>query len=76
MDISDKATQQEELAREEALRQLSLPENEHGEFRQKSASSRLFCEDCGGRIPKRRRLAVPGCTRCVGCQAYQEIGYP
>ena len=26
MDISDKATQQEELAREEALRQIRLPE--------------------------------------------------
>lgn len=68
MDISDKATQQEDLAREEALRQIRLPE--------KPAASYTHCVDCGARIPKRRRLAVPGCTRCVGCQAYQEIGYP
>jgi len=26
------------------------------------------CEDCGARIPERRRQAVPGCTRCIGCQ--------
>ena len=64
MDISDRATQQEELAREEALRQIRLPENP-------AATSLLYCVDCGARIPKRRRLAVPGCTRCVGCQAYQ-----
>ena len=69
MDISDRATQQEELAREEALRQIRLPEKP-------AATSLLYCVDCGARIPKRRRLAVPGCTRCVGCQAYQEIGYP
>lgn len=77
MDISDRATRQEELAREEALRQIRLPENEHGEFRQNpTATSLLYCVDCGASIPKRRRLAVPDCTRCVGCQAYQEIGYP
>ena len=69
MDISDRATQQEELARKEALRQFRLPENP-------AATSLLYCVECGTRIPKRRRLAVPGCTRCVGCQAYQEIGYP
>lgn len=27
------------------------------------------CEDCGEPIPEPRRLAVPGCTRCVACQA-------
>lgn len=26
------------------------------------------CEDCGGDIPEARRLAAPGCTRCIGCQ--------
>ncbi len=26
------------------------------------------CEDCGERIPAKRRYAVPGCTRCISCQ--------
>lgn len=28
-----------------------------------------FCEDCGERIPARRRLALPGTRTCVPCQA-------
>jgi len=27
-----------------------------------------LCEDCGDSIPRARRKAVPGCTRCVTCQ--------
>jgi phage/conjugal plasmid C-4 type zinc finger TraR family protein len=34
--------------------------------------SNEFCEDCGRRIPDRRRAAVPGCTLCVRCQAAYE----
>lgn len=30
------------------------------------------CEDCDGEIPVPRRAAVPGCTRCVACQASHE----
>jgi len=30
------------------------------------------CEDCGGRIPERRRQAVPGCTKCISCQEEAE----
>ena len=26
------------------------------------------CEKCGAQIPEGRRLAVPGCTRCISCQ--------
>jgi len=26
------------------------------------------CEDCGEKIPAKRRRAVQGCTRCLGCQ--------
>jgi phage/conjugal plasmid C-4 type zinc finger TraR family protein len=32
------------------------------------------CEDCGGNIPEKRRLAVPGCRRCVECQMDFEEG--
>jgi len=30
------------------------------------------CEDCGGRIPEKRRQAVQGCTRCITCQEAYE----
>lgn len=30
------------------------------------------CEDCGEEIPKERREAAPGCTRCVDCQIRAE----
>lgn len=29
----------------------------------------LVCLTCGGPIPEARRLAMPGCTHCVECQA-------
>ena len=31
-----------------------------------------FCEECGEEIPLARREAMPGCTRCVDCQAEME----
>jgi phage/conjugal plasmid C-4 type zinc finger TraR family protein len=39
-------------------------------FRNKgsAAMSNRYCEDCGGEIPDKRRLAERGCTRCVVCQ--------
>jgi len=30
------------------------------------------CEDCGDRIPDRRRLALPGVRTCVLCQAERD----
>ena len=30
------------------------------------------CDDCGDPIPEARRLAVPGCTRCMACQELAE----
>jgi phage/conjugal plasmid C-4 type zinc finger TraR family protein len=30
------------------------------------------CAECGDRIPKARRLAVPGVQMCVDCQEYSE----
>ena len=32
------------------------------------------CEDCGDEIPHKRRIAVPGCTRCLECQQEFERG--
>jgi phage/conjugal plasmid C-4 type zinc finger TraR family protein len=31
------------------------------------------CVSCGVVIPQARRLAVPGCQRCVDCQTLQEV---
>lgn len=36
------------------------------------APAMWYCEDCLLAIPEARRLAVPGCTRCVECQAMVE----
>jgi phage/conjugal plasmid C-4 type zinc finger TraR family protein len=64
-DIFDRATELEELQREDALkRQRSRAE--HGDI---SASE---CGDCGDQIPEERRLAAPGCTRCIDCERINE----
>jgi len=31
-----------------------------------------YCIDCGILIPEGRRIAVPGCRRCIGCQIAYE----
>jgi phage/conjugal plasmid C-4 type zinc finger TraR family protein len=31
-----------------------------------------YCEDCGERIPERRRLALPGTRTCVPCQSARD----
>ncbi len=30
------------------------------------------CDDCGDRIPARRRAAIPGVRTCVACQAARD----
>lgn len=37
-----------------------------------AGTSEEFCVNCGAEIPVPRRLAVPGCTLCVACQAADE----
>ena len=32
-----------------------------------------YCEDCGERIPKRRREALPGARTCVACQSERDL---
>lgn len=36
--------------------------------------SRINCEDCGERIPEKRRQAVKNCRRCLSCQMDFERG--
>jgi phage/conjugal plasmid C-4 type zinc finger TraR family protein len=41
-----------------------------------NGESAMECEDCGEKIPEARRRAVPGCVRCVLCQAeFEKWGY-
>lgn len=60
MDVGDKAKRAEEIGLAMEMRRIE---------RQKNTGPGLIdCEDCGAVIPKARRQAQPGCTRCVGCQ--------
>ncbi len=36
------------------------------------ATSAEFCDYCGVDIPEARRVAVPGCQRCIDCQQLLE----
>jgi phage/conjugal plasmid C-4 type zinc finger TraR family protein len=40
--------------------------------RRVSAESLANCQECEGAIPEKRRLASPGCTRCIECQTEHE----
>lgn len=66
-DLADKAAVQEAQFLADALAKHQLPPG---------SESRSICVDCGGAIPEERQKAVPGCVRCIGCQLYQEIGFP
>lgn len=68
-DMIDQASEREALFLAEALYQAGRPSEYQGE-------SNYECDDCGAPIPEARRQAVPGCTRCVFCQTYAEIGFP
>jgi phage/conjugal plasmid C-4 type zinc finger TraR family protein len=60
MDMVDLAHEYEEQQRVLALRAIGKPPG--------TEPSRWDCEDCLEAIPAARRVAVPGCTRCVECQ--------
>lgn len=67
MDILDLAKQQEDFALKATLadhRRQGVPTGE----------SAHNCCDCEIVIPEARRLAVPGCQRCVTCQQELEQG--
>lgn len=66
-DIIDRACELEMLQRDMALEcnELSWMED-HG------ADGDEQCTDCGELIPEARRLAAPGCRRCIDCQEFSE----
>ncbi len=61
MDDGDRAAR-----RAEELLEDALAEQARKAPRGKSA---LFCHECGERIPRARRFAVPGVKTCVDCQS-------
>ncbi|WP_274571570.1 TraR/DksA family transcriptional regulator [Neisseria leonii] len=67
-DFIDRAAEAEAVFLADALHRARRPSE--------NAVSAYECEDCGAAIPEARRQAVPGCIRCVCCQAYAEHGWP
>ena len=56
------------------LHALHLNENAIAAIRAKipTGPSRSECDECGENIPLARMQAVPGCMRCIYCQARSE----
>jgi phage/conjugal plasmid C-4 type zinc finger TraR family protein len=70
-DVSDQATELEEVMRAEALSRQRAA-NELQQFRSASTPQVVDCVECGNRIPLKRRNAVPGCKRCHPCEQANE----
>jgi phage/conjugal plasmid C-4 type zinc finger TraR family protein len=70
-DIYDRATEREEAHREDALQ---AQQRRAGLTDKTVRDSAVECRVCGGRIPKARRLAVPGVQTCIHCQTELEAG--
>ena len=66
MDFCDRSQENENLHRSHALRRAKSAIGSPGMV------SNMVCIDCGEDIPRVRREAVPGCTRCVSCQQEAE----
>jgi phage/conjugal plasmid C-4 type zinc finger TraR family protein len=64
-DDADRAQETIERSLEASLEEvrLQLPAGESLEF----------CESCMRTIPLKRRIAIPGCRKCVRCQETAEI---
>lgn len=60
-DVIDRAQRSEAMFMRQALERRK---REHPD-----AQSAHECADCGEPIPEARRRAIPGCQRCMACQA-------
>lgn len=65
-DLIDDANEHAEHLLQQALAQ-------HQRRAGSQATSAEWCEGCGEAIPLARRVAVPGCQRCVDCQQVHEV---
>lgn len=68
-DDIDRASEREQELRADALRDQA---RRAGLLNKTVADSATECEDCDDAIPMARRIAIPGCTRCVSCQQMAE----
>ncbi|MCB6182329.1 TraR/DksA family transcriptional regulator [Leeia sp. TBRC 13508] len=64
-DVFDRASDLEQAQRDAAIAAVRECTHSDGE-------SAEYCNDCGDVIPMKRRLAAPGCQRCVHCQSLWE----
>lgn len=62
-DIIDSASEVEDLHRDAAIQAHRI---------NRLAVSAVRCSDCDEELPEARRIAYPGCTMCVDCQADAE----
>lgn len=70
-DDVDRASEREQVSRDDALRDQALRAGLAGKTAADSAS---HCGACDAPIPEARRRAVPGCQLCVMCQSRRERG--
>lgn len=63
MDIIDSASEVEDLHRDAAIQAHRI---------NRLAVSAMRCKCCDEELPEARRIAYPGCTMCVDCQADAE----
>jgi phage/conjugal plasmid C-4 type zinc finger TraR family protein len=61
MDVIDQAQHQCEMIIVDQIRNARVRN-------QMNAEGRVKCEECGKKIPVKRRKAVPGCRYCMPCQ--------
>lgn len=66
MDILDRAQIADSNFRNQAIAQAKKAGNS-------KSLSRTRCLDCECVIPEARRIAAPGCERCVSCEEKNEI---
>lgn len=70
-DIYDQASSIEQLERDRVVQRCRAA----GKAQATLAAVRgtaLDCHDCGDPISALRQAAVPGCTRCLGCEQRHE----
>ncbi|MGO2307131.1 MAG: TraR/DksA family transcriptional regulator [Providencia sp.] len=60
----DRASEYEALMREHQINAV---------IKRPIGVSAFECDECGNPIPESRRIASPGCIRCIDCQTVYEL---
>lgn len=69
-DICDDAQEAEAYVRQAALANMPRPDQGPGP---QLINGKLCCVECDAEISAARLAAVPGCSRCPGCQEEEEL---